>query len=55
MISGNNVKLFPIESNDENFLTVYSTIRTVTSDDSQIFRRSISIDMPVALKIKKLI
>jgi hypothetical protein len=52
MISGNNVKLLPIESNDENFLTVYSTIRTITSDDTQISRRSISIDMPVALKTK---
>jgi hypothetical protein len=27
MISGNNVKLLPIESNDENFLMVYSTIQ----------------------------
>ena len=52
MISGNNVKLLPIESNDENFLTVYSAIRTVTSDDTQFSRRSISIDMPVALKTK---
>jgi hypothetical protein len=52
MISGNNVKLFPIESNDENFLMVYSTIRTITSEESQIPRRSISIDMPVALKTK---
>jgi hypothetical protein len=52
MISGNNVKLLPIESNDENFLTVYSAIRTITSDDTQFSRRSISIDMPVALKTK---
>ena len=35
MISGNNVKLLPIESNDANFLTVYSAIRTITSDDTQ--------------------
>ena len=52
MISGNNVKLLPIEANDENFLTVYSAIRKITSDDSHFFRRSISIDMPVALKTK---
>ena len=52
MISGNNVKLLPIESNDENFLTVYPTIRTITSDETQFSRRSVSIDMPVALKTK---
>ena len=52
MISGNNVKLLPIESNDENFLTVYPTIRTITSDETQFSRRSVSIDMPVAFKTK---
>ena len=51
MISG-NIKLFPIESSDGNFRTVYSTIRTITSDDTQLSRRSIRIDMPVALKTK---
>ena len=29
---------------------VYSTIRTITSDNTQISRRSISLDVPVALK-----
>ena len=52
MISGNNVNILPIESSDQNCLLVSSTIRTITSDDTQISRRSVSIDMPEALKTK---